>query len=129
MGNDEPSAPPPRSAISNGQSEFEQRRLHNAGGQFLGAGVLAANGDIPLLELLTTRLRGFTTTGDARGAAGVRSSCELQVFVNGLPTAAAFDALHPRDLFGVEYYDAASAPIKYRRAFSACPVLLLWLRL
>jgi hypothetical protein len=52
----------------------------------------------------------------------------VDVYVNGLRSIHAFDGIQPRELFGVEYYEAASAPVKYRRAFSTCPVLLLWLK-
>lgn len=115
-------------ASSNYRSEFEERLRHSAAGQFITGDVLAANGDELLIQVLTTHIRGFTTTGDSHGAPGFASSCSVSVFVNGLPTGDVLTLLQPRDLVGVEYYEATSAPVKYRRAFSSCPVLLLWLR-
>ncbi|HKN68483.1 MAG TPA: hypothetical protein VJW73_19500 [Gemmatimonadaceae bacterium] len=81
-----------------------------------------------MIQLLTTHIRGFKTSGDSHGIPGFASSCSVSVFVNGLPTGDVLTLLRPRDLLGVEYYEATSAPVKYRRAFSSCPVLLLWLR-
>ena len=52
----------------------------------------------------------------------------MDVYVNGLRSIDAFDGIRPRDLLGVEYYQAGGGPVKYRRAFSTCPVLLLWLK-
>jgi hypothetical protein len=115
------------SASSNEQSEFDHRRLHSAAGQFLTADVLAANRDLSLAQVLSTYILGFATGGGVRGS-GVETRCKLHVFVNGLPADDTFDAIRPHDLIGVEYYKATSAPIKYRRAFSECPVLLLWLK-
>jgi len=108
--------------------EFEDRLRHSAAGQFITGDILAANGDQSLTQVLTTHIRGFTTAGDSHGAPGFASSCTLNVFVDGLPTGDVLTPLRPRDLIGVEYYEATSAPVQYRRAFSSCPVLLLWLR-
>ena len=114
-----------RSATANGQSEFEYRRHHSAAGQFVTADVLAASGDMPLITVLKTHILGFGGDGRAMPPTG---NCGVDVFVNGLRVIDVLDELHPRDLIGVEYYEAASAPVKYRRAFSSCPILLLWLK-
>lgn len=129
-GGDEGALSAPVSTSASGrfnQSEFDYRRLHSAAGQFITADELAANGDVPLVLVLSTHIRGFNQTGDGRAAPGL-PPCAPDVFVDGLPVIDVLDALHPRDLLGVEYYEPASAPVKYRRAFSGCPVLLLWLR-
>jgi hypothetical protein len=108
--------------------EFEYRRLHSAAGKFLTADLLEANRDLPLLQVLSTHVLGFPLTGDGRPTPGLPTGCSLQVFVNGLPSFDTLNMIRPHDLLGVEYYRAATAPLKYQRAFSDCPVLLLWLR-
>ncbi|MFL5616322.1 MAG: hypothetical protein ACJ796_21830 [Gemmatimonadaceae bacterium] len=114
------------SANANSQSDFEYRRMHSSAGRFITAVVLSANGDRSLDDLLRARLVGFESgTGRPSRPNG---ECGLDVYVNGLRSVDAFDGIRPRDLIGVEYYEAGSAPVKYRRAFSTCPVLLLWLK-
>jgi hypothetical protein len=116
------------STDATGQSEFEYRRHHSAAGRFISADVLAANADVPLMDVLRIHITGFASPGDPRPPRGFNSNCGIEVYVNGLRAADAFDNIQPRDLVGVEYYEASSAPVKYRRAFSMCPVLLLWLK-
>jgi hypothetical protein len=110
------------------RSEFEYRRAHAATGQFLTADALKAHGDVSLLEILSTYVLGFPLAGDGRRRPGSTTSCTIEVYVDGLRAAEDLDVLRPRDLLGVEYYTATNAPVKYRRAFSDCPVLLVWLR-
>ena len=117
-----------RSASSSGQSEFEDRRQHSAAGRFITADVLAANGDLPLIDVLRIHITGFTAPGDSRPPRGYNDNCGLDVFVNGLRAVDVLDLIRPRDLVGVEYYEASTAPVKYRKAFSSCPMLLLWLK-
>jgi hypothetical protein len=114
--------PPP--AASAAESEFAYRRAHSPAGRFITADVLHANGDRSLESVLREHLPGF---GSSRGARP-NGNCGVDVYVNGLRSIDAFDGILPRDLLGVEYYEAGSAPVKYRRAFSTCPVLLLWLK-
>lgn len=109
-------------------AEFDYRRLHSAAGKFLTSDVLEANRDLPLLHVLSTYVLGFPLTYSGRPTPSLPAGCSLQVFVNGLPSFDTFDMIRPSDLLGVEYYRAATAPGKYRRSFSDCPVLLLWLR-
>ena len=81
----------------------------------------------PLEELLRERLLGFESSSGARPPLP-NGKCGVSVYVNGLHSIDAFDGIRPRDLLGVEYYEASSAPVQYRRASSTCPVLLLWLK-
>ena len=111
-----------------GPSEFEDRLHHSAAGRFITADVLAANGDLPLIDVLRIHITGFTAPGESRPPRGFNDNCGLDIYVNGLRTVDVLDLLRPRDLAGVEYYEAASAPVKYRKAFSSCPILLLWLK-
>ena len=115
-------------ASANGQSEFEYRLHHSAGGRFITADVLAASGDLPLVDVLRIHITGFVAPGDSRPPRGYNDRCGLDVYVNGLRTIDVFDIIRPRDLVGVEYYEASSAPVRYRTAFSSCPILLLWLK-
>ena len=115
-------------ASANGQSEFEYRLHHSAGGRFITAEVLAASGDLPLVDVLRIHINGFVAPGDSRPPRAYNDRCGLDVYVNGLRTIDVFDIIRPRDLVGVEYYEASSAPVRYRTAFSSCPVLLLWLK-
>jgi hypothetical protein len=107
------------------QSEFAYRRAHSSAGRFIAADVLSANGDRPLEEVLRERLLGFDNASSARPSPQ-NEKCGVNVYVNGLHST--LDGILPRDLLGVEYYEASNAPVKYRRAFSTCPVLLLWLK-
>jgi hypothetical protein len=114
-------------AGANSQSEFDHRRVHSSAGQFITAEVLSANGDRSLEEVLRQRLPGFESSSGARPSQP-NGQCGLNVYVDGLRSIDTFDGIRPRDLLGVEYYQGASAPEKYRRAFSTCPVLLLWFK-
>jgi hypothetical protein len=115
------------SADANSQSEFDYRRVHSSAGRFITAGVLSANGDRSLEEVLREHLLGFASSRGARPSPP-NGTCGVDVYVNGLHSIDVFDGIRPRDLLGVEYYEAGSAPVNYRRAFSTCPVLLLWLK-
>jgi hypothetical protein len=113
------------SADANSQSEFDYRRVHSSAGRFITADVLSANGNRSLEEVLREHLLGFESSS-ARPSSP-NGKCGVDVYVNGLHSIDAFDDIRPRDLLGVEYYEAGSAPVKYRRSFSTCRVLLLWL--
>jgi hypothetical protein len=115
------------SADANSQSEFDYRRVHASAGRFITADVLSANGDRSLEDVLRERLLGFESSSGARPSPP-NGKCGVDVYVNGLHSIDAFDGIRPRDLLGVEYYEAGSVPVRYRRAFSTCPVLLLWLK-
>jgi len=115
-------------ASANGQSEFEYRLHHSAAGRFITADVLEANGDLPLIDVLRIHITGFVAPGDSRPPRGFNDQCGLDVYVNGLRIADVYDNIRPRELVGVEYYEASSAPVQYRKAFSTCPILLLWLK-
>jgi hypothetical protein len=113
--------------LASTKAGFEYRRVHSGAGQFIAADVLAASGDEPLLTVLRNRILGFPSFGPPSGSRGDQSGC-LDQYVNGQRVADVIDTIHPRDLYGVEYYQASSAPVAYRRAFSTCSVLLLWLQ-
>jgi len=106
---------------------FEYRRLHSAAGQFITRDALLAAGDVPLSIVLRSRLLGFTVSAPSAPGRENQSRC-LDVFLNGLRILELIDTIRPSELSGVEYYQASSAPVAYRRAFSTCPTLLLWLR-
>ena len=107
-------------------AEFEYRRTHAAAGQFITESQLAREGDAPLVEVLVRHLRGFTNLRDGRVVREVDIPSQLDVYVNGLRSVGL--DIRPRDLMGVEYYQASEAPVSYRRAFTSVPVLLLWLK-
>jgi hypothetical protein len=106
-------------------SEFDYRLHHSAGGRFITRDVLATSGDLPLADVLRSHIVGFGDTRDARAYSGM-PACGMDVYLNGLRIIGNLDAIRSNDLVGVEYYQAATAPVKYRRAMSSCPVLLLW---
>lgn len=109
------------------RAEFEYRRVHAAAGQFITEQELARLADLPLIEALETHLRGFPGRREARESMSSDPLSQIEVYVNGL-RAGAIDGLRPSELLGVEYYQATAAPVRYRRAFSSVPVLLLWLK-
>lgn len=107
-------------------SEFEFDRLHDAGGQFVTRDVFAANPDRSLADVLREHIVGFGDPRDARASAG-GPVCALEVYLDGLRIIGNLDGIRPAELAGAEYYQTGTAPLKYRRAFSSCPVLVLWL--
>lgn len=118
---------PPTSPAESRRAEFEYRRIHAAAGQFITESELATDGDLPLVDVLRRHVRGFTNLlRDGRVVSDVDVASQLTVYVNGLRSAGLDVA--PRDLMGVEYYQAAEAPVTYRRPFTSAPVLLLWLK-
>ena len=130
-GSDEQLAPPrrvspPTSPAESRQAEFEYRRIHAAAGQFITARDLAREADAPLIEVLRRHLRGFTNLRDGRVIGEVGIPSQLDVYVNGFRSVGL--DVPPRDLVGVEYYQASEAPLQYRRAFTSVPVLLLWMK-
>ena len=106
-------------------SEFEYDRVHAAGGQFVTRDVFVANPDRSLVDVLRTHIVGFDDQRDARASVG-GPICALEVYLDGLRIIGNLDAIRPGDLAGAEYYQTGTAPLKYRRAFSSCPVLVLW---
>lgn len=123
-------APPPGSAPAPDQlNEFEWRRAHGSG-TYLSGSELDDYGTLPLSQVLSIRLLGFASTQapPLSGLPGL-SKCGVDIYVNGSPAPGALDQLQARDLAGVEFYQAATAPPQYRRVDSACPILLLWLKL
>jgi hypothetical protein len=116
----------PTSPAEARRAEFEYRRTHAAAGQFITATELAREGDAPLFDVLVRHLRGFTNLRDGRVIREEDIPSQLDVYVNGLRSVGL--DVRPRDLVGVEYYEASAAPVSYRRAFTSVPVLLLWLK-
>ncbi|HEX4683434.1 MAG TPA: hypothetical protein VH277_12030 [Gemmatimonadaceae bacterium] len=118
-----PDAPP-----LNPFADFEWRSTHSPAGRFLRGEALHANDDVPLAQVLHTQIAGFGGQRDARTLLTPGESCSIDVYLNGGWAPGALDELHARDVEAVEYYQATSAPVRYRRAGHVCPVLLLWLR-
>jgi len=116
--------PGPANVRASRLADFEQRRRIGQG-RFLTAEVLQANDDIPLVDLLRLRIPGFTNSRDARVSALGPGSC-MNVYLNGLSSPNALEGMHPRDLVGVEFYDALTAPQQYRQSMRSCSALLLW---
>ena len=130
-GSSDPSAPSlvvlaPASPAELRLAEFEYRRIHAAAGQFITEPELAKAEDAPLIDVLRRHLRGFANLRDGRAVSEVDIPSQLDVYVNGFRSVG-LDIL-PKDLAGVEYYQASEVPVKYRRAFTSVPVLLLWLK-
>ena len=117
---------PPTSPAAFRLAEFEYRRTHAAAGQFITESELAREADAPLVEVLVRHLRGFTNPRDFRVVTERDLPSQLDVYVNGLRSVGL--DVRPRDLMGVEYYQASQAPVSYRRPFTSAPVLLLWLK-
>ena len=117
---------PPTSPAELRRAEFEYRRIHAAAGQFISEPELARDPDAPLIHVLRRHLRGFTNLRDGRVVSEADIPSQLDIYVNGLRSAGL--DVRVRDLEGVEYYQASEAPVTYRRAFTAVPVLLLWLK-
>jgi hypothetical protein len=118
--------PPPTSPAEFRLAEFEYRRIHAAAGQFITEPELAREADAPLIDVLRRHLRGFTNLRDGRVVGEVDIPSQLDIYVNGFRSVGLDVPL--MDLVGVEYYQASEAPVKYRRAFTALPVLLLWMK-
>lgn len=108
------------------RAEFEYRRLHSASGQFITEQELARGSSLPLLDVLRMYLRGFGNFRDGSPGADDLDD-RIDVYLNGLRVSS-IGGIRAGELMGVEYYQAAGAPVKYRRAFSSAPVLLLWLK-
>lgn len=130
-GSSEGLAPPRRvspatSPAESRRAEFEYRRIHAAAGQFITESELARDADFPLFAVLVRHLRGFTNFRDGRVVNEADIPSQLDVYVNGLRSFGL--DVRPRDLMGVEYYQASDAPVSYRRPFKSAPVLLLWLK-
>jgi hypothetical protein len=117
---------PPTSPAESRRTEFEYRRIHAAAGQFITESELAREADAPLIDVLRRHLRGFTNLRDGRVVREVDIPSQFDVYVNGFRSVGL--DVRPRDLMGVEYYQASEAPVKYRRAFTSVPMLLLWLK-
>ncbi len=117
---------PPTSPAESRLAAFEYRRIHAAAGQFITESELAREADATLVDVLRRHLRGFTNLRDGRVISEVDIPSQLDVYVNG-SRSVGLD-IGPRDLMGVEYYQASEAPVNYRRAFTSVPVLLLWLK-
>ena len=116
----------PTSPAESRRAEFEYRRIHSAAGQFITESELAREADAPLVDVLVRHFRGFTNLRDGRVVSGVDIPSQLDVYVNGFRSLGL--EVRPSDLVGVEYYQASEAPIRYRRAFTSVPVLLLWMK-
>jgi len=117
---------PPSSPAESRLAEFEYRRIHAAAGQFITEPEMAREADAPLIDVLRRHFRGFTNLRDGRVVGEADIPSQLDVYVNGLRSVGL--DVRPRDLVGVEYYQASEAPVQYRRAFRSVPVLLLWLK-
>ena len=116
----------PTSPAESRRAEFEYRRIHSAAGQFITESELAREADAPLVDVLVRHFRGFTNLRDGRVVSEADIPSQLDVYVNGFRSLGL--DVRPSDLVGVEYYQASEAPIKYRRAFTSLPVLLLWMK-
>src|SRR5256885_15521738 len=107
---------------------FESRRARSAAGSFLDSTQLWQPPDARLLEILRVRIVGFGVKHDPRPAPRLSEECRLDVFIDGAQASDQVDDLRARDVAAVEYYEAAVAPMVYRRAGHTCPILLIWLR-
>lgn len=113
---------------SDGLAGFEWRRTHSGGGHFLSGESIRSVPDASLISVLRMKIPGFTTQRGALPLLSLSEPCSLETYVNGLWAPDAADDLSARNVEAVEYYEATTAPPRYRRAGHACPVLLVWLR-
>ncbi|MGH7619920.1 MAG: carboxypeptidase regulatory-like domain-containing protein [Gemmatimonadaceae bacterium] len=116
--------------------EFEARRRMGIG-HFIGDSVLQADSTKPVATIIAGHLPGFRSVRDGRTVSRFPCVGSPDIYINGARTQ--FSArggdvtdlrlYDGRDIAGVEYYDAASAPVQFRRlSLSSCGVLLIWTR-
>jgi hypothetical protein len=137
-----------RAALRAARQEFEQRR-HIGVGKFVDATDLKAMAGEPLRLAIQRHLPGIQAVYDPtagayylaskRGPAGralaTTTPCYVQVYLDGTRVAGPdqgnpwhIDQVPPEMLDGLEYYDAATTPVRYRGNGSDCGTLLLWTR-
>jgi hypothetical protein len=135
-----------RVAFKASRQEFEQRRRVGVG-KFVDASELREMAGEPLHLAIQRHIPGVHPVYDAkasayylaskRGPAGRALSsttpCYVQVYVDGVRVAGPdqgnpwhVDQVPPELLDGIEYYDAATTPVRYRGNGSDCGTLLLW---
>jgi hypothetical protein len=133
----------PRKAM---RQEFEQRRQIGVGTFVDGAELTQMAGE-PLRLAIQRRISGVQAVYDPttssyylasrRGPAGralaCTTPCYLQVYVDGARVSGPdqgnpwhIDQVPPEQLDGLEFYDAATTPVRYRGNGSDCGTLLLW---
>jgi hypothetical protein len=122
--------------IAPGLRAFEERRRMNAGGSFVGEGVLRKN-DTKRMTYIARMLPGLVITCPTYGprmgdcfARSTRSGCKMQFYMDGiLVDDDDLEKLRVDEFAGVEYYaGGASVPPEYNKTGSSCGTLLLWTR-
>jgi hypothetical protein len=135
-----------RAAFRATRQEFEQRR-HIGVGRFVDAAELREMTGEPLRLALQRHLPGVQAVYDPvsssyflasrRGPAGralaSTTPCYVQIYLDGIRVAGPhqgnpwpIDQVPPEMLDALEYYDAATTPVRYRGNGSDCGTLLLW---
>jgi hypothetical protein len=121
---------------------FEMRQAMGIG-RFLTDSVLFTEPTRAVAEIIAAHVPGIAVLDEGRTV--VQRMCisptgapiengGLAVYVNGVrtssrgaPDATDLRGLSGRDVAGVEYYDATSAPAQYRELGQSCGVVLIWL--
>lgn len=137
-----------RAAFTAARQEFEQRRKIGVG-NFVDATGLREMAGEPLRLALQRHIPGVQAVYDPvsssyylasrRGPAGralaSTTPCYVQIYLDGTRVAGPdqtnpwhIDQVPPELLDGLEYYDAATTPVRYRGNGSDCGTLLLWTR-
>jgi carboxypeptidase-like protein len=135
-----------RTPMKAARQEFEQRR-HIGVGKFVDGRELAEMTGEPLRLAIQRHVPGVAPVYDPtssayylaskRGPAGraLKSTtpCYVQIYLDGTRVAEPdqgnpwhIDQVPPEMLEGLEYYDAATTPVRYRGNGSDCGTLLLW---
>ena len=133
-------------ALKTARVEFEQRRRMGVG-KFIDAEDLVKETGEPLRLAIQRRIPGVVPVYDPssmsyhlaskRGPAGraLKSTtpCYVQIYLDGARVAGPdrgdpwdIDLLPPETIEGMEYFDAATTPGRYRGNGSDCGTLLLW---
>ena len=135
-----------RVAMKASRQEFEERRRIGVG-KFVDTSELAAMTGEPLRLAIQRHIPGVQPVYDPRSSAYYLASkrgpagralasttpCYVQVYLDGARVAGPdqgnpwhIDQVPPELLEGLEYYDAATTPVRYRGNGSDCGTLLLW---
>lgn len=132
--------------VSPALNAFEERRRHNAGGNFITGPELRKEEGRTSMANLMRRIPGMQVMcgrpGTARGAecwpvarrsqskyAILGGECSVEMHIDGVPvTDNDLNKLRIEEFGAVEYYAGAAVPAEYNRTGSVCGVLLLWSR-
>ena len=113
-------------------AEFDERRQHAIGGQFLTQADIERRNSVFATELIRTFMSVKIVGGRAASLReGAGRTCVLDVLVDGLRFSDTLDNLpSPRLIAGIELYAGpASIPVQYKRSGAgSCGLIMVWTR-